>query len=170
MKSDKNLVLIGMMGSGKSTIGILLSKKINLEFIDIDNYIENEEGMKIHEIFEKKGEKYFRKIELNKTLKALDKKSTIISLGGGGFVNDIIRKKILSSHISVWLNWNTLTIKKRIKNNKKRPLAIKLSGSQINKMILERSKKYSLAKYKIDCENLSKDEIVKKIKNLYENY
>ena len=170
MVLNKNIVLIGMMGSGKSTIGFLLSKKINLKFIDIDNYIENEEGMKIHEIFKKKGEKYFRKIELNKTIKVLDKKSTIISLGGGGFINDIIRKKILSNHISVWLNWNTLTIKKRIKNNKKRPLAIKLSESQINKMIFDRAKKYSLANYKIDCENLSKNEIVKRIKNLYENY
>ena len=55
MKSDKSLVLIGMMGSGKSTIGFLLSKKINLEFVDVDNYIENEEGMKIREIFEIKG-------------------------------------------------------------------------------------------------------------------
>ena len=169
MKSDKSLVLIGMMGSGKSTIGFLLSKKIKLEFVDVDNYIENEEGMKIREIFEKKGEEYFRNTELKKTLKILDKKKTIISLGGGAFVNEDIRKKILSNHISIWLNWSSSTIKKRIINSKKRPLAINLSEKKINKMIIERSKKYSLASYKIDCENLSKNEIVMKIKNFYEN-
>ena len=169
MKSDKSLVLIGMMGSGKSTIGFLLSKKIKLEFVDVDNYIENEEGMKIREIFERKGEEYFRKIELKKTLKILDKKRTVISLGGGAFVNEDIRKKVLSNHISIWLNWSSSTIKKRIINSKKRPLAINISEKKINKMIIERSKKYTLANYKIDCENLSKNEIVMKIINFYEN-
>ena len=170
MKSDKSLVLIGMMGSGKSTIGFLLSKKIKLEFVDVDNYIENEEGMKIREIFEIKGEEYFRKTELKNSLKILDKKKTVISLGGGAFVNEDIRKKVLSNHISIWLNWNSSTIKKRIINSKKRPLAINIPEKKINKMIIERSKKYSLANYKIDCENLSKNEIVMKIKNFYENY
>ena len=170
MKSDKNLVLIGMMGSGKSTIGFLLSKKINLKFIDVDKYIEKNEKMKISEIFEKKGEKYFRKVELNVAIDILNCKKTIISLGGGAFINDDIRKKVLTNHISIWLDWNRSTILKRIKKNNKRPLAKKLSENQINKMIYERSKKYSLANYKIDCENLSKNEIITKIKDLYENH
>ena len=170
MKSDKSLVLIGMMGSGKSTIGFLLSKKIKLEFVDVDNYIENEEGMKIREIFEIKGEEYFRKTELKNSLKILDKKKTVISLGGGAFVNEDIRKKVLSNHISIWLNWSSSTIKKRIINSKKRPLAINIPEKKINKMIIDRSKKYSLANYKINCENLSKNEITMKIKDLYENH
>ena len=170
MKSDKNLVLIGMMGSGKSTIGFLLSKKINLEFIDIDKCIEKNERMKISEIFKKKGEKYFRKVELDTTLDILKYKKTIISLGGGAFINENIRKSILTNHISVWLEWKSSTIFKRIKNNKKRPLVKKLNMTQINKMIFERSKKYSLANYRIDCEKLSKNEILEKIKNLYENH
>ena len=170
MKSNKNLVLIGMMGSGKSTIGFLLSKKISLEFVDIDKYIKNKEGLKINEIFEKKGEKYFRKIEIDNTLKILNKKKTIISLGGGAFINEQIRKKILLDNISIWLNWNSSTIIKRIKDSKKRPLIKKISENQINKLIVERSKKYSLANYKLDCENLSKNEITKKIKEIYENH
>lgn len=170
MKSNKNLVLIGMMGSGKSTIGFLLSKKICLEFVDIDKYIENKEGLKINEIFEKKGEKYFRKIEIDSTLKILNKKKTIISLGGGAFINEQIRKNILLDHISIWLSWNSSTIIKRIKDSKKRPLVKKISENQINKLIIERSKKYSLANYKLDCENLSKNEITKKIKEIYENH
>ena len=110
MKSNKSLVLIGMMGSGKSTIGFLLSKTIGLEFVDIDSHIEKEEGIKIHEIFKSKGEKYFRKIELVETLKILNRKNIIISLGGGAFIDEKIRKKILSDHFSVWLNWNSSTI------------------------------------------------------------
>ena len=63
MKSKKNLVLLGMMGSGKSTIGNLISKKLKLEFIDIDNVIEEEANMNITEIFLKKGENFFRNLE-----------------------------------------------------------------------------------------------------------
>ena len=71
MKSKKNIVFLGMMGSGKSLIGRLVSKKLKLQFFDIDNIIENETGMKIFEIFEKKGEEFFREIEKNISLKIL---------------------------------------------------------------------------------------------------
>ena len=63
MKSKKNLVFLGMMGSGKSTIGYMLSKKIKMDFVDVDKEIETEVGMKISEIFEIKGEIFFRNID-----------------------------------------------------------------------------------------------------------
>ena len=109
MKSDKNLVLLGMMGSGKSIIGYLLSKNLNIEFMDVDEIIEKEEGCKISEIFEKRGEIKFRKIEEKVTLKLLESNKKIISLGGGGFINDNIRNEVLLNHISFWLNWNNTT-------------------------------------------------------------
>ena len=71
MKSKKNLVFLGMMGSGKSSIGSLIAKKLQLNFIDIDNVIENELGLSIKKIFETKGENYFRKFEEKTTLKKL---------------------------------------------------------------------------------------------------
>ena len=80
MKSKKNLVLLGMMGSGKSTIGLLVSKKLNVSFIDIDKLIEKESNMKITEIFDQKGEAFFRKLEESTTLKALSSTNKIISL------------------------------------------------------------------------------------------
>ena len=73
MNSNKNLVFLGMMGSGKSSIGNLVSKKLNLPFIDIDNLIVENTGMSISEIFEKKGEDYFRNLEEKITLKSLKK-------------------------------------------------------------------------------------------------
>ena len=116
MNSNKNLVFLGMMGSGKSSIGNLVSKKLDLHFVDIDNLIIESEGMTISEIFEKKGECYFRNLEEKITLKCLKKIKNVISLGGGGFINTKIRKEVLNNHFSFWLNWDELTLIRRIKN------------------------------------------------------
>ena len=78
MNSKKNLVFLGMMGSGKSSIGNLVSKKLNLKFFDIDNLVEEHAGMKILDIFKEKGEDYFRNLEEKVTLKILKNISTII--------------------------------------------------------------------------------------------
>tara|TARA_B100000686_G_C16187340_1_gene664008 strand:- start:93 stop:605 length:513 start_codon:yes stop_codon:yes gene_type:complete len=168
MRSNKSLILIGMMGSGKSTIGSLISKKLNLEFFDVDRNIEKNEGMKIVHIFKNKGEKHFREVEKNLTIKILNKKNCVISLGGGAFLNDEIRKKILNEHISIWLNWLPSTIINRIKKNSKRPIIKKLNENEIEKLIKYRSLKYSLANFKLECENLTKYEIVTKVIKIYE--
>ena len=89
----KNIVLIGMMGSGKTTIGFKLAKKLNYEFVDIDLEIEKFENEKIFDIFINKGEKHFRKIEEKISLVLLEKNKCVISLGGGTFLNHKIRKK-----------------------------------------------------------------------------
>ena len=164
----KNIVLIGMMGSGKSTIGYLLSKTIDLKFIDIDKAIEKETSLKIHNIFEKKGEAYFRNLEEKITLKFLKSKRKIISLGGGGFLNKNIRKETLINNLSFWLNWKSTTIIKRILGSRKRPLAFNSNENDLKKIIIERSKTYSEANFKINCESLNKNMIVNQIKSLYE--
>ena len=170
MNSKENLVFLGMMGSGKSSIGLLLSKKLNIEFIDVDNEIEKKTGMKISKIFENNGEKYFREIEEITTLKFLKKNNLVISLGGGAFLNNKIKKEVLDNHISFWLHWDDKTLIKRIKDSKKRPIAQKSSRSEIIELIKKRSIIYSKAMYKINCENLSKNEIVKKIIEIYETH
>merc|ERR1712127_721568 len=103
-----------MMGSGKSSIGNLVSKKLDVPFIDIDNLIEEHEGMTISEIFEINGEVYFRNLEEKITLKCLKNKNNIISLGGGGFINNKIRKEIISNHFSFWLDWDKSVLINRI--------------------------------------------------------
>ena len=169
MKSKRNIVLIGMMGSGKSVIGKELSQKLNLDFIDIDNKIEEIEKMTISEIFKINGEKYFRKVEEYTTINYLKLENKIISLGGGGFINPKIRKQTLKNCISVWLNWKDETLINRINNSKKRPLAIKLTESQLKTLIIERSKIYNKSNVKINCDNLDKKQIINKIVKYYEN-
>ena len=168
MNSKENLVFLGMMGSGKSSIGSLVSKNLNINFIDVDYEIEKKTGLEVSQIFEKKGEKFFREIEEIETLKILKNTNTVISLGGGAFLNNKIKKEVLNNHISFWLNWNVKTLVDRIKDSKKRPIAHKSSINQIEELIKKRSIIYSKAMYKIDCENLTKSEIVKNIIKIYE--
>ena len=168
MNSNKNLVFLGMMGSGKSSIGNLVSKKLNFPFVDIDSLIIENTGMSISEIFEKKGEAYFRNLEEKITLKYLKKVKNVISLGGGGFINAKIRKEILTNHFSFWLNWDESVLIKRIKGSKKRPLAFKSTDQEMRAMIKNRSKIYTYAQFKINCNKLTKTEIVKKIIKIYE--
>ena len=168
MNIKKNLVLLGMMGVGKTVIGKFVAKRLKINFFDIDRLIEKKNEMKITEIFKTKGEIYFRKEEEFLTIKYLNKKGSIISLGGGGFINDKIRKKVLSECISVWLNINIETIYERLKNTKKRPLVYKNNQNNIGKIFSERKKVYSLADHEINCDNLSVYQISKKIIELYE--
>ena len=168
MKSSKNIVFLGMMGSGKTSIGFLVSRKLKLEFFDIDNHIENNLGMKISKIFKNKGEKFFREYEEKITLNILKKNNIVISLGGGAFLNKNIRNEILKNHFSFWLKLESDILIKRIKNSTKRPLAYNISDIELKNMIKERSKIYSKALYKINCNNLNKTEIMNKVINIYE--
>ena len=168
MKSKENLIFLGMMGSGKSSIGSLVAKKLQLNFIDVDNEIETELGLSIKKIFETKGENYFRKFEEKITLKKLKLKPVVISLGGGAFTNRNIRKEVIRNHLSFWLNWSDEILVNRIKDSKKRPLVSNTSENEIIDLIKKRSNIYSKALYKIECDSLTKKEIVKKILNIYE--
>ena len=170
MKSKENLVFLGMMGSGKSSIGLLIAKKLRLDFIDIDKEIEKELGLSVSKIFEIKGEDYFRRFEENITLKLLKINSTVVSLGGGAFVNKVIRKEVLKNHISFWLNWNNEILLNRIKNSKKRPLAFNSTENELIDLIKKRSNIYSKALYEIKCDKLSKSEIVKNVLKNYETH
>ena len=168
MKLKKNLVLLGMMGSGKSTIGYLLSKNLNLEFYDIDSIIEKQDGRKIAEIFNTEGEDFFRKLEEKVSIKILKLKNKVVSLGGGAFLNENIRKEVLSNNVSFWLNWKDNTLINRIKRNNKRPIINNSNENEIKKLISKRLKIYSMADFKINCEKFTKNEITRKILDIYE--
>ena len=167
----KNLVLLGMMAVGKTTLGKIVAKKQELKFIDIDMNVEQKNSMTIKEIFETKGEKFFRKEEEIEMLKSLKKNDCVIALGGGAFMNRTLRENILKNTISIWLDVDIKTLNKRVKWNQKRPLLKQESNQKkLTELYTERKDIYKLADHKIVCDKLSKENIVKKIIALYEKY
>ena len=158
-----------MMGVGKSTIGKILAKKLNFKFVDIDKMIEDKEGLSINFIFKNKSESYFRKIESDITLADLKKYKSVISLGGGAFLNDAIRKSAKKLSASFWLDVPINSLIKRLKKNNKRPLLLKKNTiEEIKKIYFNRKKIYNEADFRIQCDSLRSEEIAKKILNLYE--
>ena len=153
-----------MMSVGKSTIGKKLAMKLKYEFVDTDKIIE------IKEIFENKGESYFRKVEKKITLEELEKNNLVIALGGGAFINNSIRKKVKNSSISFWLDLSLKSILRRLKNVKKRPLLNQDSLEEtMNKIYSERKKIYNESNFRIKCDSMNIEEITNKITKLYEN-
>ena len=166
----KNLLLTGMMGVGKSTVGKKLAKKLKLKFIDIDQIIEKKEKRTIKEIFENKGEGYFRKIEKRISLEELKKSNAVIALGGGAFMDSSIRKEAKNLSVSFWLDLGLRPLLIRLKNVKKRPLLDQDSLEEsVNKIYSQRKKIYNKSNFKIKCNLMSVDQIVDKIVRLYES-
>jgi len=168
MKTKENIVFLGMMGSGKSSIGKLFSKKLKLDFHDTDEHIENKLGSKISRIFKEKGEKFFRECEERMTLDLLTKKNTVIALGGGAFLNKKIRNEVLGNHLSFWLKCDPKILVDRIKKSSKRPIAFNSTNKELFDLIKKRSNIYSKALYTINCNQLTKNELVEKIIDIYE--
>ena len=166
---SKNLVLTGMMGVGKSTIGKSLAERLSFSFVDIDKLIETKEGSSINLIFRNKSENYFRRLENIVSLEELKKSDSVISLGGGAFLNNAIRRAVKYSSVSFWLDVDINELTKRLNKTKRRPLlAGKNLKDNINKIYLERKKTYSEADYRIKCNFLDPETIVKKILKIYE--
>jgi len=158
-----------MMGVGKSTIGKNLAKKLNYNFIDVDKLIEIKEGSSINLIFKNKRESYFRKIENDITLSELKNDNSVISLGGGAFINNTIRRSVKKMSVSFWLDLPVEALIKRLKKSTQRPLLFKKNIAETAKKIyLDRKKIYSEADYRIKCNSLKPNEIVSKILDLYE--
>jgi len=166
----KNVVLTGMMGVGKSTVGKNLAERLNYKFVDIDRLIEKIEGCSIKIIFNQKSETYFRKLEKQVTLKELEKENIVLALGGGAFLDKSVRQEIQKNSISFWLDTNLDILINRLKKTNKRPLLYQKNLSQtVKKIYLDRKKTYSKANFKIKCDNIKTEKIVYEIIRHYEN-
>ncbi len=157
------------MAAGKTTIGSKLAKKLNYNFFDVDFEIEKLENNKIINIFENKGESYFRKVEEKLSLNFVEKNNCVISLGGGAFINENIRKKIQKNSHSFWLNWKIKTILDRISKNKNRPIALNLNNKDLADLYKKRVKFYKLSDFRVNCEKKNKNEIIKIILEILKN-
>lgn len=119
---DRPVVLVGMMGVGKTSIGKKLAAQLSLDFVDADEEIETAAGMTIAEIFERFGEPYFRDGERRVIARLIDGKPKIIATGGGAFINDETRQLILDRALSIWLDADVRVLAERVARRTHRPL------------------------------------------------
>ena len=118
----RSIVLVGMMGSGKSSIGRRLATRLAIPFVDADGEIEAAAGMTIPEIFERHGEPYFRAGEARVIARLLDNGPQVLATGGGAFMNPDTRATIRAKGVSVWLKAEIDILIKRIKRRNDRPM------------------------------------------------
>ena len=166
------VVLIGYMASGKSCLGKILAKKLNYNFIDLDDFIETKEKMPVKDIFDARGEIYFRRVE-SLYLKELihHVSDTVLSLGGGTPCYGSNMTTILNSDDvkSIYLKASIPSLIDRLKNERtKRPLISHIKTNHeltefIGKHLFERSPYYNEAHFKIITDNKSREEIVDEI-------
>jgi shikimate kinase len=122
--NDRPIVLVGMMGVGKSTIGKMLASSLGIEFVDSDDEIEKAAGMKIAEIFERSGEDGFRDGERRVIARLISEEPKVIATGGGAFVNEQTRALIKEQCISVWIDADLDILVERVARRSHRPLLV----------------------------------------------
>ena len=162
-ESSKNIVLIGMAGVGKTTVGRVLSKKIHRKFLDIDQEFEEQTKIRITEFFSIYGENEFRKIERRIINDVLTKnKKLVVSTGGGILSNDEIRDIIIEKSKTFFLNSSLETLAERLKKNfSNRPLLNKGNlRENIKKLYDKRIKNYKMANHIISVDDLSVEDVV----------
>lgn len=162
-----NIVLIGMMGSGKSTIGKLLADELGFEFIDTDNLIEEREGRIVAEIFARDGEKYFRQIETEILRETFNKENCVISCGGGAPTMPANLPIFQNVKNVFFLDANPRILYDRISGDPSRP---KLSTyEEFEKLYIERKKSYFMCAKRAIHAGRNPIEVVHNIVGAYEN-
>ena len=160
----KTVALVGMMGSGKSAIGKVVSSILDVPFRDADLEIERAAKLSIPEIFERHGEEFFRDKEYQVIKRLLNEKSCILATGGGAFINKNIRTSIKEKGVSVWLNADLETLWKRVKHKKSRPLLRTNNPREtLANIYTDRIKTYSLADIILDSRDKSSLEEMAKL-------
>lgn len=168
---DRPLVLIGMMGAGKTQIGRALSRELGLEFADSDNEVEKAAGSSIPDIFEFYGEDAFRDVEKRVLKRLVSGGPCVIATGGGAFVNDETRSGLLNKTFVVWLDAHPDTLYSRVSGHSHRPLLQTENPKQKLVEILEdRKKYYAQAHIHVPSQDVKINETLKKLLSLLEAY
>lgn len=167
----KNIVLVGMMGAGKTTIGELLATKLNRELKDIDRVIEQEQKKSIIEIFTNDGEEAFRQLESETIEKFSNMSDLIISTGGGALEKANNLSNLQKNGIIIYLKADIEELFKRVKNETQRPLLKEQDPLEvIKKLIKKREKFYLMADITIITDNKSPEKITEEIIKAIKNY
>jgi len=154
----RNLVLVGLMGAGKSAIGKLVASELGIPFIDSDHEIERVSRMTIPELFEKYGEPEFRKLE-NRVIKRLLRSGPrVLSTGGGAFMNGDTRSSIKSAGLSLWLDADLETLWERVIKRDNRPLLKTENPKQtLENLMTTRYPTYALSDLSVKSRDVKKD-------------
>jgi shikimate kinase len=155
---NRSLVLVGMMGAGKSSVGRRLAARLGIPFVDADTEIENAAGMTIPEIFDKHGEPYFRAGEARVIARLLDQGPQVLATGGGAVMDGQTRALIAEKGISIWLKADIDILLKRTKRRNDRPLA-----ERIKDLLPEREPLYAQADIIVQSRDEPHDTIVNEI-------
>jgi shikimate kinase len=155
------IVLVGMMGVGKSTVGRRLATRLRLPFVDADTEIETAAGMTIPEIFESRGEDYFRNGEARVIARLLDGEPAVLATGGGAFMREETRRRIHDKAVSIWLKADADVIMRRVRRRADRPLlqTADPEGTVI-RLLTEREPVYQLADITICSRDVPHDRVV----------
>jgi shikimate kinase len=157
----RSIVLVGMMGAGKSTIGRRLSARLRLPFLDADSEIEAAAGMSIPDIFEIHGEPHFRDGEARVIARLLDSGPAVLATGGGAFMREDTRNRIGEKAVSLWLKADADIIMKRVKRRADRPLLQTADpAATVGRLIEEREPVYQHADITIWSRDVPHEKIV----------
>tara|TARA_B100000579_G_scaffold423316_1_gene426352 strand:+ start:88 stop:699 length:612 start_codon:yes stop_codon:yes gene_type:complete len=173
--STKPIVLVGLMGAGKSSVGRLVAKKLDLHFFDADNEIELAADCSIREIFEKYGEEAFRNCERRVISRLIKQTSCVIATGGGAFLNSETRELIEKNAISIWLKANLETLIQRTKGRRTRPLLnVKRPEEVLAELMELRHPIYQEANITIitnsNKKNITSNKVIEAVKKYYSKY
>ena len=159
-----NIYLVGFMGSGKSTVGRILARRLGRDFVETDDEIEIRSGMKISELFSRHGEEYFRTKE-KETLEAVSKiHNLVVSCGGGVVIDKENRKLLESTGVVICLEADVESIYERVKHSGQRPLLnVESPKEKIQELLIQRQRFYREARYCVNTVNLTPTQVAENI-------
>lgn len=157
----RTIVMVGMMGAGKSSVGRRLAARLGLPFVDADTEIEQAANATISDIFETHGEAYFRDGERRVIQRLLDGRSKVLATGGGAFINPETRAAIRAAGVSIWLKVDRDLILHRVKRRSTRPL-LKTGepGAVIDRLLADRNPIYAEADIHVQSRDVAHDVVI----------
>lgn len=162
--ANRNIVLVGMMGAGKSSVGKRLAERLGLHFVDADTEIEAAAGKTIPEIFAEHGEPYFREGEKRVIARILEGSGCVLATGGGAFMNAETRARIAERAISVWLKAEPEVLMHRVRKRSNRPLLRTADPeATLRALLAERHPTYALADVTVASREVPHEMIVGEI-------